>query len=164
MRHERQADGTWCLEAECFIPRPLEEVFEFFQDAYNLEKLTPPFLKFKVLTPKPIPMASGALIDYRLKLHGIPIRWRTEILDWNPPHSFVDTQLKGPYTLWHHTHEFKAQDGGTLCTDRVLYRSPGGRLIHRFFVGPDVERIFRYRAEQMALIFAPAKRPDPVPA
>ena len=153
-RHERQDNGDWCLETQCLIKRPLDEVFEFFQDAYNLELLTPPFLRFEVLTPKPIVMAPGTLIDYRLKLHGIPIRWRTEIRDWNPPFGFVDTQLKGPYRLWHHTHRFSEAEGGTLCSDRVLYRSPGGSLIHRFFVGPDVERIFKYRGVQLKVLLA----------
>ena len=154
--HQRLADGNWCLETQCLVPRPLGEVFEFFQDAHNLEMLTPEFLRFKVLTPKPIAMAAGTLVEYRLKLHGIPIRWRTEILDWDPPHGFVDNQTKGPYGLWHHTHTFRSVEGGTLCTDKVLYRAPGGALIHRFFVGPDVEKIFRYRAEQLQRIFAEA--------
>ena len=125
----RQSDGSWLLETSCFLDYPIDEVFRFFQDAHNLEALTPDFLKFEVLTPKPIEMRTGALIDYRIRLRGIPLRWRTEITDWNPPHSFVDQQLRGPYRQWHHTHEFVEQDGGTLCTDRVRYRVLGGALI-----------------------------------
>ena len=152
----RQSDGSWLLESSCFLDYPIDEVFSFFQDAHNLEALTPDFLKFEVLTPKPVEMRTGALIDYRIRLRGIPLRWRTEITDWNPPHSFVDQQLRGPYRQWHHTHEFVAQDGGTLCTDRVRYRVFGGALIQRLFVRSDVDRIFRYRLERMRELF-PAK-------
>jgi ligand-binding SRPBCC domain-containing protein len=155
LSHTRLDDGAFCLEAECVLPLPIDEVFDFFQDAHNLEALTPPFLKFQVLTPRPIEMHAGTLIDYKLKLHGIPIRWRTQILEWNPPHGFVDDQLKGPYRQWHHTHRFEPVEGGTRCTDRVLYRVPGGALIQKWFVGPDVERIFRFRGEQMMAILAP---------
>ena len=147
--HTRLKDGHFCLEAECFIPRPIEEVFEFFQDAHNLEELTPDFLGFRVLTPRPIAMGAGTLIDYRIKLHGIPLRWKTQILDWDPPNGFVDDQLKGPYLRWHHTHRFFEEEGGTRCTDRVLYKVFGGALVQRLFVGPDVDRIFRYRQTRL---------------
>jgi len=96
-------------------------VFPFFAEARNLETLTPPWLKFEVLTPAPIVMRPGTLIDYRIRVHGLPIRWRTEITAWDPPHRFVDVQLHGPYTLWHHTHTFEERDGGTLCLDHVRY-------------------------------------------
>lgn len=153
LTHTRLDDGTYCLEATCFIPRTQDEVFAFFQDARNLEALTPDFLRFEVLTPRPIHMGEGTLIDYRLRLHGLPLRWRTEITVWDPPHTFVDDQVKGPYRQWHHTHRFVAHQGGTLCTDRVLYRVFGGWLIQRLFVRRDVERIFRYRAEQLRAHF-----------
>ena len=159
----RQPDGSGLLESHCFLDYPIDEVFAFFQDAYNLQVLTPEFLRFEVLTPKPIEMKTGALIDYRIRLRGIPLKWRTEITDWNPPHSFVDQQLRGPYRQWHHTHEFVEQDGGTMCTDRVIYRVFGGSIIQRLFVRNDVDRIFRYRHEMMHQLFppreaAPAKR------
>ena len=151
----RQSDGSWLLEASCYLDYPIEEVFAFFQDAHNLQVLTPEFLRFEVLTPKPIDMKTGALIDYRIRLRGIPLRWRTEITDWNPPHGFVDQQLRGPYRQWHHTHEFVSKDGGTVCTDRVRYRVYGGALIQRLFVRADVDRIFRHRTEKMAELFPP---------
>ncbi len=141
------------LHAELWLPRPRDEVFAFFADAHNLQTLTPPWLKFDVLTPAPIAMRPGALIDYRIRVHGLPIRWRTEITAWNPPHHFVDVQLRGPYTLWHHTHTFEEQDGGTLCLDDVRYRPRGGALVNWLFVRRDVERIFTFRQEQLRKTF-----------
>ena len=149
IHHSRRADGTFCLTADQWVPSPIGEVFEFFSDAHNLEALTPAILHFKVLTPAPIAMFPGALIDYKLRLHGIPIRWKTEITEWDPPHGFVDTQLRGPYSLWHHTHRFETEGAGTRCRDTVLYRVFGGRLIQRLFVARDVEAIFTYRQSEM---------------
>lgn len=145
------------LHTELWLPRPRSEVFPFFADARNLEALTPPWLRFEVLTPGPIDLKPGALIDYRIRVHGLPIRWRTEITEWNPTYRFVDVQLRGPYTLWHHTHTFEERDGGTLCTDDVRYRPPGGALVNWLFVRRDVERIFAYRRERMLALFAPGK-------
>ena len=136
-------------QAELWLPRPRPEVFAFFADARNLEAITPPWLKFEVLTPAPIAMRAGTLIDYRLRLHGFPIRWRTEITLWEPPVRFADTQLRGPYRLWEHTHTFVEKDGGTLCRDEVRYAVPGGALIERLFVRRDVEKIFAFRQETM---------------
>ncbi len=144
---------TYQLEAELRLPRPCTEVFPFFAEARNLEALTPPWLRFEVLTSPPIVMQSGTLIDYRLRLHGIPIRWRTRIEDWEPPFRFVDTQLRGPYRLWHHTHTFTPCDEGTLCRDVVRYRPFGGALIDRFFVRRDVRRIFEFRARRLRELF-----------
>ena len=137
------------LQTELWLPRPRDEVFAFFADARNLEILTPPWLKFEVLTPAPIAMRPGTLIDYRIRVHGFPIRWRTEITVWDPPHRFVDVQLHGPYTLWHHTHTFEERDGGTLCLDQVRYHPRGGALVNWLFVRRDVERIFQYRQQRM---------------
>ena len=136
---------TFTFESELWLPRPLSDVFPFFAAAENLEVLTPPFLNFQILTPKPIIMAVGTRIQYRLKLHGIPVRWESEITGWNPPYFFSDDQLRGPYRRWHHEHAFEEKDGGTLVRDNVEYAVPGGALINRFFVAPDLRRIFAYR-------------------
>lgn len=145
--------NEFLFETELWLPRPLEEVFRFFAEARNLEALTPPWVGFEVLTPGPISMTCGTLIDYRIRVHGIPLRWRTEIAEWQPPHRFVDRQLRGPYTLWHHTHTFEERDGGTLCRDRVRYRPRGGALMNWLFVRRDVERIFRFREQRMTELF-----------
>ncbi len=137
------------LQREVWLPQPIDRVFAFFSDATNLESLTPPWMHFRILTPTPIPMFAGQLIDYRLRVRGIPIRWRTRIEAWEPPFRFVDLQLSGPYHLWHHLHSFESRDGGTLCGDVVTYRPRGGSLIQRLFVDPDVRRIFDYRATRM---------------
>ena len=141
------------FEDELWLPRGRDEVFPFFADARNLSEITPPWVQFQVLTPAPIVMQPGALIDYRIRVHGLPIRWRTEITEWGPPHRFVDVQLRGPYTLWHHTHMFEEQDGGTLCIDKVNYRPRGGAIINRLFVRKDVQRIFAYRRKRLLELF-----------
>ncbi len=136
-----------------WLPRGQDEVFAFFADAFNLERITPPFLRFRVLTPPPIAMARGALIDYRLRLHGVPVSWRTEIAAWEPPRMFIDSQVRGPYAEWVHTHTFEPQDGGTMVRDAVQYRLIGPdiatRAIHGLLVGPDTTRIFEYRHTAM---------------
>jgi ligand-binding SRPBCC domain-containing protein len=137
------------LTREQWVPRPLAEVFPFFADAKNLEALTPPWLNFRIVA-QPDQMGSGALIEYQLRLHGVPLRWRTLIASWEPPHRFVDEQLSGPYLLWHHEHTFAERDGGTVLGDHVRYLAPGGPLaplIHRWLVRPDLERIFEYRRQ-----------------
>jgi ligand-binding SRPBCC domain-containing protein len=129
---------------------PPESIFDFFADAANLEAITPPWLHFRILTPLPVVMDSGTLIDYQLRLHWIPIHWRTKIAEWDPPHRFVDQQLQGPYRLWRHTHTFEPTPDGTLMTDTVEYSVPGGRLINRWFVEPDLNKIFAYRQQSLA--------------
>jgi ligand-binding SRPBCC domain-containing protein len=141
--------SEFTLNAELWLPRPRSEVFPFFAEARNLEQLTPPWLKFEVLTPAPIVMQPGLIIAYRIKVHGLPIRWKKEILEWEPPHRFIDTQLNGPYKLWHHTHTFEERDGGTLCRDEVRYWPRGGALMNWLFVRRDVERIFDYRKKKL---------------
>lgn len=132
------------------MARPLDEVFSFFSDATNLEAITPAFLHFRILTPLPITMRGGARVDYALSLFGVPIRWRTLIIDWQPGVRFVDVQESGPFAFWRHTHEFEAMDGSTRIHDRVEYLElvgPVGKAAHVFFVKPTVERIFDYRRE-----------------
>jgi ligand-binding SRPBCC domain-containing protein len=151
------------LERQQRIERPLGEVFPFYADAANLERITPPWLGFEVTTPKPIEMDVGALIDYRLRLHGIPVRWRTRIEEWRPPHRFVDAQLSGPYLLWHHTHTFEA-DGknATILGDRVRYAipfGPAGEFARALFVGRDLELIFDYRRDAVAELLGESGAP-----
>ena len=137
------------LHHELWLPRPPDEVFPFFADAGNLELLTPPLLNFRILTPRPIEMRLGTLIDYRLRIRGIPVRWRSEITAWEPQRRFVDEQRRGPYRLWNHEHTFEARDGGTLCTDRVRYAVAFDFFVHRILVRPDIERIFAFRQRKL---------------
>ena len=132
------------------LAAPLETVFAFFSNARNLEVLTPPWLRFQVLTEGEIPMSRGAQIAYRLRLHGIPLRWRSEITAWEPPHRFVDEQVTGPYRSWVHEHRFEVEERPgrgpvVIASDEVHYQAPGGALVERLLVTPDVRRIFRYR-------------------
>ena len=139
------------------------DVLPFFADARNLEAITPPLLRFRVITPAPIAMRAGALIDYRLRVHGAPLRWRTRIEAWDPPRRFVDSQIQGPYALWHHTHTFEPAAGGrTLMTDSVRYAIRFGVLgavAHALFVRRDVERIFAHRAQVIPGLLADARVP-----
>jgi len=134
------------LEREQFIPLPIEDVFEPFSRAENLQALTPPWLHFRITTELRIEMREGALIEYRLRFHGVPVRWRTEIEVWEPPHRFVDLALKSPFALWHHTHTFEAVEGGTMARDRVGF-GPFGEAAHALLVGRDLERIFEFRRD-----------------
>lgn len=147
---------------ETFVPRAREEVFAFFSSARNLESITPPFLRFHVLTPDPIEMRAGTLLDYKLNVRGLPMRWRTEITEWNPPFGFRDIQLKGPYAMWDHTHRFEERDGGTWMEDEVRYAlgfGVFGEIARRVLVERDVRAIFDYRAERIRELFTiPAPR------
>ena len=142
------------LEREQTLAGSPEEVFPFFADAHNLEAITPPRLRFEVVTPEPLALRVGATVQYRLRLHGVPVNWLTSIQAWEPPHRFVDVQLRGPYAMWHHTHSFEAAPGGTTrMRDTVRYALPfgaAGELAHRAFVRRDVERIFAFRHEELA--------------
>jgi len=147
------------LTNELWLPNPPDEVFPFFADASNLERLTPPSLRFQILTPPPIEMSVGALIDYRIRLRGVPMRWQSEITVWEPPYRFVDEQRRGPYRLWVHEHVFTpqkgtAQDGGTLARDIVKYGVFGGSIVQRLFVASELERIFEYRNAALKDYFA----------
>jgi ligand-binding SRPBCC domain-containing protein len=143
------------LDREQLLPLDLEEVFAFFSKAANLQSITPPWLRFEVLTPEPVRMAPGTLIDYRLRLHGLPVRWLTRIEEWEPNRMFVDRQLRGPYRFWHHRHEFTAVGGGTLVRDLVHYAlplGPLGALAHAALVRRDLERIFDFRQRSVGRI------------
>jgi len=141
------------LQREQRLPASPEEVFPFFADARNLEAITPPLLRFRVLTPGPIEMRVGTHIQYRLRLRGVPVAWHTTIQAWEPPHRFVDVQLRGPYALWHHTHTFAPDGGGgTVMRDVVRYAigfGPFGELAHRLLVRRDLEQIFAFRAAEI---------------
>ena len=146
------------LRARTRVPRPRSEVFAFFADARNLQEMTPPFLGFEILTPGPIEMRPGALIDYRIRVRGIPLRWRTGITVWEPPDRFVDEQLRGPYRLWVHEHTFEEDGDGTICGDFVRYAVPFGALANWLVVARDVRKIFAYREKRLREIFGPAIR------
>jgi len=144
------------LRREQWVPRSINDVFAFFSDAHNLEELTPPWLRFKILSPPGIHIAEGTELRYRLQLHGLPVYWKTEIRTWNPPFRFTDVQRKGPYRLWHHTHRFESWNGGTRMTDVVRYRLPFGifgQLANRIFVHRDVEKVFDYRHQKIQQLF-----------
>jgi ligand-binding SRPBCC domain-containing protein len=144
----------WCtVETRLFLPRPLETVFPFFADAGNLESITPPWLRFQILTPLPISMRAGTLIEYRLRLHGIALRWQTEITAWEPPYRFVDEQRRGPYRKWIHEHTFSGNCSGSEMRDFVRYIVPGGWLADSLFVRRQVRRIFEYRARKLREFF-----------
>jgi len=144
------------FRAEQFVPRPLDQVFDFFSKAENLQELTPAWLHFRILSVEPAPVRKGTLIKYSLRWRIVPIRWTTEIVEWEPPHRFVDVQLKGPYKLWHHQHRFVAEGNGTRITDEVQYQLPFGALgtmAHTLKVKKDVETIFAYRTEVVKRLF-----------
>ena len=146
------------LEREQILEAPLERAFEFFSRAENLEAITPPLLRFRITTAEPIEMGVGTLIRYRLRLHGIPVSWLTRIEEWDPPHGFVDRQVRGPYALWHHTHRFEAIDENrTLMTDVVRYGhrlGPLGSIAERLVVRRDLDRIFDYRRDSIPALLA----------
>jgi ligand-binding SRPBCC domain-containing protein len=144
---------TYVLERSQWIARPVDRAFEFYADAFNLEAITPPWLGFRVTTRFPVEMGAGVLIEYRLRLHGLPIRWVTRIEVWDPPTRFVDVQLRGPYALWEHTHTFEPAPDGVVIRDRVRYAlpfGPLGALAHALFVRRDLRRIFDYRVRAVA--------------
>jgi ligand-binding SRPBCC domain-containing protein len=141
------------LKREIRLPRPIDEVFDFFGDARNLQTITPPWLHFQILTPGDTRMQVGTRIDYRIRLHGVPIRWRSSITAWEPPNRFVDEQISGPYRLWIHEHLFRDEGAATVVSDNVRYAVRGGAVIDQLFVRPDLERIFDYRHKRLREMF-----------
>jgi len=154
------------LRREQRLPGPPEAVFPFFADARNLEAITPPLLQFRLLTPDPISMGAGTFLQYALRLRGVPVRWDTLIQEWDPPHRFVDVQVRGPYRLWHHTHELEPADrGGAVMRDTVRYAiglGPFGEVARRAVVQRDLEAIFAFRAERVPALVAPGRDGAPV--
>ncbi len=149
------------------LPGDPPEVFEFFADAGNLEAITPPLLRFEIVTPRPIEMRVGTIIEYRLRLHGAPLRWLTRIEEWEPGVRFVDMQLAGPYRLWHHTHEFEPDGrGGTIMRDIVRYALPYWPLgeLAMPLVRRDLDRIFAFRAAEVARRLTGSPAPATAPA
>jgi ligand-binding SRPBCC domain-containing protein len=147
---------TYQLRSELWAPHPPQKIFPFFSDAFNLDAITPQWLHFQILTPPPICMKKGTLIDYKLRLHGIPIQWKTEIVEWNPPFRFVDRQRKGPYRKWIHTHLFEKDKGGTRMVDLIeysLWPPIASSLLNRILVESDLKKIFAYRREKLAMVF-----------
>lgn len=145
---------SYLIKSSIWLPAERPRVFSFFADPKNLQHLTPPWLHFTILRSSSPEIGPGTLIDYKLRLRGLPIRWQSEITVWEPPLRFVDEQRRGPYRKWIHQHLFTEKDGGTQVEDLVEYAAPGGRLIHRFLVRPDLEKIFEFRSRALQTYFA----------
>ncbi len=151
---------SYSFYSEQFFKKPITEVFDFFKRPENLDAITPAKLGFKILTPGPILMQKNAIIDYTIRLYGVPMRWQTQITDYHPPYSFTDTQVKGPYKTWIHTHTFSEKDGGTLMTDNVQYSlfwGPVGEIARVLFVKREIEKIFQARRQVLEKIFTEKK-------
>lgn len=148
--------AVYRLHSRTHVPIPLQTAFAFFSDAANLGRITPPELGFAITTPQPIEMRAGTLIDYTIRLWGIPLRWRTRIVEWEPGKRFVDEQLKGPYRSWVHTHRFTSVNGGTDLEDEVVYSLPFGALgrLAAPLVRLQLARIFRYREAAVSRLLA----------
>jgi ligand-binding SRPBCC domain-containing protein len=152
------ARSFWRLECEMTAPVAIQQAFALFEDPYNLAKVTPPWLDFRIVTPQRISMARGAEIDYTIRWVGMPVKWRTLITDYEPPELFVDQQIRGPYRLWRHRHEFRESPGGTIISDRVDYRLPFGflgDLAHARLVRRQLIDIFRFRQRAVADLLLP---------
>ena len=141
------------IHQEQLLSYPLEQVFRFFASAENLNLLMPPWVRFSILSPLPIEMAVGTIIEYRIRLRGVPVTWRSEITEWQPPLAFCDVQRRGPYRFWVHQHTFEEKPGGTLVTDHVDYGVLGGALVNRLFVAGELRRIFGYRKTRLHELF-----------
>jgi ligand-binding SRPBCC domain-containing protein len=143
---------VYTLQRDFIVRKPIAAVFKFFSRAGNLEEITPPWLHFRILTPKPIHLRQGATLAYRLRIRGFPVHWLTEIESWNPPFEFVDVQMRGPYQQWRHTHRFAETGGGTRIEDIVNYAlpfGPLGRIVNKLQVADDLSAIFDYREQRV---------------
>ena len=141
------------FDTKVILQHPREQVFEFSSRVEYLNLLTPPWVHFSVLTPGPIEMRQGTVIEYRIRLRGVPMRWTSEITEWEPPHRFEDTQIRGPYRKWVHRHIFEETPDGTLARDEVLYQVPGGTVVNRLFVAGELRRIFDYRRARLLELY-----------
>ncbi len=155
------ANRTHILERTTRVPRPLEEVFPFFANARNLERITPPGMGFQITSAQPLEMRRNLMIDYRLRIAGIPLHWRSQISEWNPPHSFVDVQIKGPYAEWVHRHEFLAEGNHTVMRDIVRYSLPFGVLgsLALPLVKKQLRDIFDFRESAIRCLFSETNDP-----
>ena len=143
---------TYVLRCDMLAPVGIEEAFAVFEDPYNLARITPPWLNFKVTSKVRVVMTKGAAIDYTIRWMGLPIKWKTNIAEYDPPHCFVDEQTKGPYVLWHHTHRFAVEGSGTRVSDEVRYAlpfGPIGKIAHEVMVGRQLREIFEYRQQTL---------------
>ncbi len=150
------------LEVSQWLPVTPEELWPFFTNIMNLERITPKWVNFTILTPPNTPVHEGVILDYRIRIRGVRVHWRTRLSVFEPPHRFVDEQIKGPYSLWRHEHRFHEERGGTRCLDRVEFQSPLGIILHPMFVDRDVRRIFEYRARALRTIFGGEDADHPV--
>ena len=141
------------FQSQLWLPRSRDNVFAFFSNAQNLDLITPPWLHFRTTTSGSGEMGVDTTMDHHLRIHGVPLRWRSKITVWEPPARFVDEQVRGPYRLWIHEHCFEEQNGGTLVHDQVRYAVILDVFIHRLFIRPDIERIFAYREKKLREIF-----------
>ena len=141
------------VHQEQLLSYPIEQVFRLLASPENLNLLTPPWVKFSILSPQPIEMVVGTIIEYRIRVRGVPVNWRSEITEWQPPFAFCDVQLRGPYRFWVHRHTFEEKPGGTLVTDHVDYGVLGGALVNRLFVAGELRRIFTYRKTRLHELF-----------
>jgi ligand-binding SRPBCC domain-containing protein len=148
----RQRDGTFRLTIAVLLADTIEHVFGFVADVDNLETVVPPWLGLRLLTPRPIDMGVGTRIDYRLRIHRMPVHWESEVTTWEPPGRFVYEQRRGPFSHWAHEHTIADHGAQTVARDDVRYAVPGGRLAHKLFVRRDLERLFLYRRAQLIRI------------
>ena len=151
------------LDAQMWLPLPIDATFAFFRDIANLDRLTPPWVHFETIAPDPIVLTAGAVIDHRLRIHGMPIRWVSEITLWQPPTRFIDEQRRGPYKLWVHRHDFVEENAGTWIRDHVDYVPRGWilePLLNRWLVAPDLRKIFTYRHKKIRELLAPDSASD----
>ena len=144
---------VFTLRRTLWVPQPIDNVFPFFSDIHNLDRITPKWLRFRSVD-HPADVAEGTRLQHKFKIRGFPVTWVSEITHWDPPYGFVDEQKKGPYRYWRHEHHFREERDGTVCEDVVKYAVLGGALVNRYFIAPDLKKIFDYRQEKLKKIFS----------